>query len=130
MKKATFEVPGTPVAWQRPGQRNGARYDTPRNKQTKQIIATIARSELASQGWSTPLKRGIPVALTVVFLFPQVRNGGSRHVVKPDTDNLVKLVKDALSGVAYDDDCQVCEVRISKLRWHEPLTRITIEEIE
>lgn len=38
-------------------------------------------------------------------------------VSRPDVDNLVKAVKDALSGRVYGDDCQVVEVRARK-RYH------------
>jgi Holliday junction resolvase RusA-like endonuclease len=34
--------------------------------------------------------------------------------VKPDWDNIGKLVGDALNGVAYVDDAQVCEARCRK----------------
>lgn len=38
-------------------------------------------------------------------------------VARPDLDNLVKAVKDALSGRVYGDDCQVVEERARK-RYH------------
>lgn len=38
-------------------------------------------------------------------------------VARPDVDNLVKAVKDALSGRVYGDDCQVVEERARK-RYH------------
>jgi len=34
-------------------------------------------------------------------------NAPKLHTKKPDTDNLVKLVKDALTGVFYRDDSQI-----------------------
>lgn len=36
------------------------------------------------------------------------------HVSKPDLDNLVKTVKDALNGLAYIDDAQVCDLHVTK----------------
>lgn len=54
-------------------------------------------------------------------------------IVKPDTDNLIKAVKDALSGVVWVDDKQVCEERIRKC-FHEkdgrPRAEITIGQKE
>lgn len=38
---------------------------------------------------------------------------------KPDIDNLIKLVLDALNGNAYADDVQVCHL-IALRRWAEP----------
>lgn len=50
--------------------------------------------------------------------------------VKPDIDNVVKVVLDALNGVAYDDDIQVAELAVIKnfTDQQEKLT-VIIEEI-
>ncbi len=37
-----------------------------------------------------------------------------RDLAKPDIDNVLKAVMDALNEVAYDDDAQVCEVHVYK----------------
>lgn len=37
------------------------------------------------------------------------------HDRRPDTDNLAKSVMDALSGVAWHDDAQVCQLSIGKV---------------
>lgn len=37
-----------------------------------------------------------------------------RHIKKPDRDNLDKAVLDALTGIFWIDDCQVCDGRIRK----------------
>ena len=39
---------------------------------------------------------------------------------KPDIDNLIKAVMDALNGVAYDDDNQVIELSAKKVYAPEP----------
>jgi Holliday junction resolvase RusA-like endonuclease len=36
------------------------------------------------------------------------------HVKKPDRDNLDKAVLDALTGIFWHDDCQVCSGSIEK----------------
>lgn len=43
---------------------------------------------------------------------------GKLHTQRPDRNNLEKLVEDALNGVAYKDDSQVCVGEYSK-RWAE-----------
>jgi Holliday junction resolvase RusA-like endonuclease len=58
-----------------------------------------------------------PVSLTVVFFFyaPEKRRREPPHAAKPDIDNLVKPVMDALKGAGvYKDDCQVCAVYARK----------------
>lgn len=37
-----------------------------------------------------------------------------RSTSKPDIDNVLKALMDALNGIAYDDDAQVCEVHVYK----------------
>lgn len=51
------------------------------------------------------------------------------HTSRPDTDNLVKGVKDALNGVAYKDDSQVCYVVARKQYAHTSGIKIEIESI-
>lgn len=59
-----------------------------------------------------------PVLMTVRAVFPippswaawkreAAADGLIWHTAKPDLDNIIKLVKDALPGIAYDDDAQV-----------------------
>lgn len=42
-------------------------------------------------------------------------SGALRPCKKPDTDNIIKVVSDALNGHAYRDDAQVVEVTAVKL---------------
>ena len=58
-----------------------------------------------------------PVSLQAVFYFyvqPGKRKP-SPHIIKPDTDNLIKPVMDALKGIQiYKDDCQVYKKTVEK----------------
>lgn len=49
--------------------------------------------------------------------------------IKPDTDNVVKAVLDALNGVAYADDKQIIELNIEKIYAETSWTEVKIEEI-
>lgn len=50
---------------------------------------------------------------------------------KPDLDNVVKLVGDALNGIAWSDDAQLCDISISRRydRAGSERAEITIEEL-
>ncbi len=50
------------------------------------------------------------------------------HSVKPDLDNLVKLICDVLNKGFYVDDSQICVLQADK-KYGEPRTEITIKEI-
>ena len=55
--------------------------------------------------------------------------GMIRPSLRPDIDNLIKLVLDGLNGVAYLDDTQVVEIYASKAYSKEPRTEVVIEGI-
>lgn len=55
-------------------------------------------------------------------------NGEIRPVVKPDMDNVIKVVCDALNGLAYDDDRQITEITARKYYGEEARVEIEITE--
>ena len=63
--------------------------------------------------------------------WPKKRKDDAKwHTNKPDIDNLQKAVKDALNGIAYRDDSQVCQVCARKQYAQSDGMMIEIEEIE
>ena len=70
-----------------------------------------------------------PVCLHITFVMPHLKShygtGRNAHVLKPsvpryhtskpDLDKLIRCVKDALTGIAWKDDCQVGEVKAIKI---------------
>ena len=121
-------VPGLPVAQPRRTSRGMrlksgavARVDfVPKSHPIHGWRALI--TGLATAKWAGRPPLDGPVQLKVVFLFPRPgRLVWKRrpmpiepHVAKPDADNLVKAVKDALKGIAWLDDCQVCLETVGK----------------
>ena len=59
----------------------------------------------------------------------QMRDLRILHTKKPDADNIIKAVLDALNGVAYYDDSQVAEVIISKAYAEQPKVMIELCEV-
>lgn len=55
--------------------------------------------------------------------------GAQWKTTKPDLDNLTKLIGDALNGVAYADDNQICAHDAIKQFGQSPATYITLEEL-
>jgi Holliday junction resolvase RusA-like endonuclease len=53
-------------------------------------------------------------------------DGLTPHTVKPDWDNLGKVVSDALNGIAWKDDAQVCWANVKKVYGEQPLLQVTI----
>jgi Holliday junction resolvase RusA-like endonuclease len=53
-----------------------------------------------------------------------------RPTKKPDADNIAKIVCDALNGIAFLDDKQIVDARITKWYSDTPRIEIIIQEIE
>ena len=51
------------------------------------------------------------------------------HTKRPDCDNLAKSILDALNGIAYDDDSQICSLSVFKFYGDEPRVEISLGEI-
>lgn len=123
MTEITFTVPAVPIAQPRPramvlGGRAVMRGANGSHKVNtfKPMVAMAAR-----QAYSGPPLEG-PIEIFVEFVMPRPGNmvWKSRpmprvwHTKKPDGDNLVKGVKDALSKVLWRDDSQICSMRVMK----------------
>ena len=59
----------------------------------------------------------------------QMEAGKIRHTKKCDADNIAKACLDALNGIAFYDDSQVCELSISKFYGNTPKVEIIIDEV-
>jgi len=81
-----------------------------------------------------------PVRLTVSAWFSRPKSEIRKtkpmpqypHIKKPDADNVVKAVMDALNGLAWHDDAQVSAIHVEK--WvcygtEPPFVKILIEEM-
>lgn len=57
-------------------------------------------------------------------------NGEIRpHNIKPDADNVIKVICDALNTVAYKDDTQIVELVTTKHFGDKPRVEVTIENL-
>lgn len=52
-----------------------------------------------------------------------------RPMKKPDNDNIVKMVQDALNHIAYRDDVQIVDCQLRKFFSEEPRVVVTIQEV-
>lgn len=84
---------------------------------TTDAMAQVQAAFLATGAPRAP--RGVPVAVSVETERPLPKGRPRRvesepDVVRPDADNVAKLVLDALNGVAWDDDTQVTALSVVK----------------
>jgi len=126
-------VEGVPVAKARP-RLSGCRVYTPRK--------TVLHEQHIKDCWDSKygniIPTGKPLEVVIKFYMPMPRSvskklrepllTGVMHTVKPDIDNLIKMVLDALNKVAYEDDKQIVDIYAYKRYSEQPRTEITITE--
>ena len=129
-----LEVPGEPIA--QPRARHGrtkdgkhVTYQAPKGHPVlayKKAIGMMAGVLVAGH---SPIDG--PVRLWVRFCMPIPASYKEEdldfqpHIKRPDVDNLVKSVMDALRGIVWVDDSQVCETSLEK--WYSTRPRVEIE---
>lgn len=141
-QRVTFAVPGRPSAWQRTNDfihPTTGRLVKVTDKDQRVAQARIAN--VALEHWRHGPVAG-PVVLRVVGIFrippswPRALQQAAfearvMHVQDPDLDQLYKQVKDALRGICYCDDNQVCGYPNGAKRYGSPeRTEITIEVLD
>lgn len=130
MNEIRFIIPGDPKPLRRARHgRDGRVYDTHENKLSKQKIATLAKIAMGDQ---SPLAGPLVAAMTFAHdaRSRKARNGVDRFkTTRADLDNLVKLVCDALNGIAYQDDAQVVRLYAEKVWADEAYTEVMIAPV-
>lgn len=115
----TFTVPGKPFGKQRPKGTKTGRHYTP--KKTVDYEKKI-KACYALQG-GQHFEGAVFVGVTAYMPIPKNTTKKERALIeagkllptkKPDVDNVLKVVLDALNGVAYDDDKQVTSSLLRK----------------
>lgn len=53
-----------------------------------------------------------------------------RHNKRPDIDNCIKAITDALNSIAYDDDSQIVEIKASKYYSETPRAIVFIKALD
>ena len=151
----TFEIPGKPKALIRHRDRKyGGKYDPSKKDKADFLIQSMRyRPKEPIQGavllacvfWM-PIPKSTSKALQVernyydqwieldsaldsidrsTAIWRYDNESAAFHIKRPDTDNLVKLVLDALNGVFWRDDSQV-QIMAIKLYSEHPRTQVEI----
>jgi Holliday junction resolvase RusA-like endonuclease len=134
--KLNFLIRINPRGKGRPRFAGGHAYTDAATRKFERAVKMSALGYMAQNGFvmfpeSVPLKAEI----IACFAFPktwQTKNfDATAHylkVTKPDADNVLKAVLDALNGVCYTDDNQVADAHIVKQWALEPGIIVKIEE--
>lgn len=131
-----FSVPGDPIALKRHRtfNRGGRSLQFDPSAGDKADFLAKAMQNKPSQPFSGP------VVISLYFYFKRPKNHynskglkpgqPSWHSKRPDIDNLIKFVLDALNGVYFKDDAQVFYISSRKSYSDIPNTHVIISKIK
>lgn len=127
----SFTIPGKPVPKARARSTRAGRHYTPATTRTAEANVRAAwYSQVGTQ--RKPLDAPVHVTVHAFFELPKSwsklkRKETKFHTSKPDIDNVIKLITDALNGVAYVDDSSVVKVTGTKnYTTNEPSTVVSL----
>lgn len=133
----SFVVPGEPIPWARAGGGLTVHRFTPA-RQRKYMAGLRLIAQAAMRG-GPPLDGPVRLEVIAVYAWPKSWSSARRNapgarwkVSRPDSDNLIKIVKDALQAdragvaVAFRDDAQVAAAHVWKYYDDMPALRVRV----
>jgi Holliday junction resolvase RusA-like endonuclease len=132
-----FEVPGEPRGKGRPrfNRQQGHTYTDSETKAYEQKIVAYYRKTFGSFKW--PDNSFVAVKVIAYYPIPKSATKAAKAAMqegktfpsrKPDIDNVLKVVLDALNSVAYKDDARVVSIQALKRYSFDPRLQIEINE--
>ena len=131
----TFEVPGEPRGKGRPRfTKTGHTYTDSETKAYEDKIIAYYRRSFGGYKWSDAAY----ISVKVIAHYPIPKSATKAAVAamqagsvlptrKPDIDNVLKVVLDALNGIAYKDDSRVVDIQGKKVYSDTPKIVIEID---
>lgn len=123
-------IPGRPAAWQRARSNGKVRFDSPEQARNKLTIGQIGA--MAMQG-RPPLEGPLEVTVRAYWPWPKSMSEKKRRAYgsqfftnRPDSDNIAKLLGDALNGIVWRDDAQIVSLHVSKAYAVTPMTFVLV----
>ena len=127
-----FEVPGPARGQGRPRfSRRGGYVRTYTDPKDTAYARAVQVEALAAKprGWE-PLTGPVRLTITVYQkVSKRSAKGASYSVTRPDLDNVLKAILDALSGIAFHDDRQVAVIEAEKRLSDRPRVYVTVQGI-
>ena len=133
MPEQIIIIIGKPIAKRRPRFARRGKFTVAYSDQETEEGKTYL--EIRRQ-WSGP-PLDCPIKLFILALFPVTKtsvkkveamlSGETKHVKKPDLDNIIKFYSDVCNGSVWRDDSLVYEIEASKGYAKEPQTIIRVE---
>ena len=124
---------GQPVGKGRPRFARGRVYTPSKTKAYEERLAARAIEEMEAAGIKTaigPVRIEARAIFTIPKSWPNAKKqaaliGEFQHTGKPDADNVLKIIGDALNGIVWNDDSQIVSASIDKRYGVQPALVLT-----
>ena len=133
---------GVPVAKGRPRFRNNGKFVqtyTPKETVNYENLVKLSWVQARGEGSVSYIEEGAAIEMDIKAYFPiptslskkkQTELDGTPHIKKCDSDNIIKIICDALNEVAFKDDCAVSDITVRKrYTSEEPRVEVTYDII-
>ena len=141
-KKIFFTVPGPPQGKARARTFYNSRIGkmqsmTPDKTVLYENFIKVAFNSVSTHIWDD--KQPLEMTISAYFEIPRSSSKKSRQLMlenivrptkKPDIDNIVKALQDALNGLAYKDDSSIVFLSVAKCYSEVPKVEVILREIE
>ena len=137
-KEVRFIIDAAPMGKERPRMvRQGGfmrTYTPEKTEKYQNNVRKIYQDEVNYNFGEAPLELTINAYFPIPTSWPkykqkEAREGSRRPTVKPDFDNMAKIVADSLNGIAYTDDKQIVDAIQHKYYSDYPHTEVIIREV-
>ena len=127
-------IPGEPVAKGRPRVTKWGTYTPEKTKNYETLVKELFYIKHGQTLLEGPLKMKVQAYFTIPKSTSKkkkelMKTGELRPTKKPDLDNILKIIGDALNEIAYQDDKQIISASIEKYYSEEPRVEIEIREV-
>lgn len=140
-RSVQFTVPGQPIGKGRPiaGKSFGGHTTLRTPAKTvsyENLVGWTAAQAMAGLAlMDGPVKAALTLQLQIPASWSQKKQraalaGAIRPTTKPDVDNVVKAIFDAINGVVWKDDVQVVLLTVAKVYSHAPGVQVYVERLE
>ena len=136
MKMLKIVIPGSPIGQGRPkfSTINGhpKAYDPEKSRNYKAYVRMLATQAMKDTGFER-IDGPCAVLINAFFEVPKSKSkrfreaalkGTERPTKKPDIDNIVKAIQDALNGLTYKDDA--CIVDLACHKYYGEIPQVTV----
>jgi Holliday junction resolvase RusA-like endonuclease len=133
MSALLIEIPGEMRGKGRPRfSRSGGRpYTDAKTANAETWVKCCAIDQIGQPCLEGPLRLSVDIGVGIPASWPKKRQAAallrSIHPTgKPDADNSVKLICDALNKIVWKDDSQIVSLSVQKFYAAEPATSLTV----